>query len=475
MKLVYERSTEDHRGLRLPKCDISYELDSKFKRNQTINLPELSEVEVVRHYTALSKKTYSVDDGFYPLGSCTMKYNPKINEVTSSFEGFTDIHPYQDTKTVQGALKALELTKKYICTITGMDDASFQPSAGAHGEFTSLMLIKKYHEDRNDLKRNKIIIPDSAHGTNPASATMCGFEVITLPSSDGIVSIEELKKVLNDEVAGIMLTNPNTLGLYETNILEITRLVHECGGLAYYDGANLNAVMGISRPGEMGFDCLHLNLHKTFSTPHGGGGPGSGAICCKNILSKYLPNPKITVENSEYKFVDGEQSIGKVKDFYGNFLVVLRALTYMISLGNNGVLKTSQNAVLNANYVMNKLKGYYDVAYPQTCMHEFVLDLSRFKKETGFTALDVAKRLIDYGIHPPTMYFPLIVPEALMIEPTETESKETLDNFVEILIKIHDEAYNKTVDLHQAPLTTQYGRMDELTAARHPILKYGDK
>ncbi|NLC97014.1 MAG: aminomethyl-transferring glycine dehydrogenase subunit GcvPB [Erysipelotrichaceae bacterium] len=475
MKLIYETSTKDHKALKLPKCNISYELDSKYLRNEKLELPELSEVEIVRHYTALSKETYSVDDGFYPLGSCTMKYNPKLNEEVASFEGFSDIHPLQDTKTVQGALKVLDLTKKYICTITGMDDASFQPAAGAHGEFTSLMLIKKYHDERKDYKRKKIIIPDSAHGTNPASAAMCGFDVLTIKSDNGIVSKEELKKVLSDEIAGIMLTNPNTLGLYEKDILEITKLVHDAGGLAYYDGANLNAIMGISRPGEMGFDCLHLNLHKTFSTPHGGGGPGSGAICCKSKLSKYLPKPVVLKKDDKYYFEENKESIGKVKDFYGNFGIVVRALTYMLSLGNDGIKKTSENAVLNANYIMNNIKDLYDVAIDEVCMHEFVLDLTRFKKETGFSALDVSKRLIDYGIHPPTMYFPLIVHEALMIEPTETESKNTLDEVIGILRKVHEEAYSNSVDLHKAPMTTKYGRMDEITAARNPILKYGDK
>lgn len=475
MKLVYETSTKDHKALQLPKCDLNYKLDEKFKRKLDIGLPELSEVEVVRHYTALSKETYSVDDGFYPLGSCTMKHNPKLNEEVAGFEGFSEIHPLQSIDSVQGALEVLDLAKKYVCTITGMDNASFQPAAGAQGEFTSLMLIKKYHEERNDLKRKKIIIPDSAHGTNPASAAMCGFDVVTLKSENGIVSIEELKKLLNDEVAGIMLTNPNTVGLYETDILEITKAVHECGGLAYYDGANLNAIMGISRPGEMGFDCLHLNLHKTFSTPHGGGGPGSGAICCKKNLEKYLPNPIVKSDKGFYTFENLESSIGKVKDFYGNFSIVVRALTYMLRLGSDGFRKTSENAVLNANYIMNGIKDLYDVAFDEVCMHEFVLDLSRFKKETGYSALDVSKRLIDYGIHPPTMYFPLIVHEALMIEPTETESKQTLDKVIEIFRKVHEEAYSNSVDLHQAPLTTKYGRMDELTSARHPILKYGDK
>lgn len=472
MKSIYEISKKDHKTFKLPLCDISYELDDKYKRKLENNLPEISEVELVRHYTALSKETYSVDDGFYPLGSCTMKYNPKVNELVAALEGFRDIHPLQDEEDVKGALKIFKLAKEYTCEITGMDDATFLPSAGAHGEFTSIMLIKKYHLDRKDYKRTKIIVPDSSHGTNPASASMNGFDVITIKSDEnGLVSVEELKKVLNDEVAGIMLTNPNTLGLYEENIVEVTRLVHEAGGLCYYDGANLNAIMSVSRPGEMGFDCLHLNLHKTFSTPHGGGGPGAGAVCCKDILSKYLPNPYIS---DDLKISYRDSSIGHVKDFYGNFLVVVRAVTYMLSLGRDGFKDASQNAVLNANYLMNKLKPYYDIAYDKTCMHEFVLDLSRFKKETGFSALDVAKRCIDYGIHPPTMYFPLIVHEALMIEPTETESKETLDRVADIFINIYHEAYDHSVDLSKAPFTTNYGRMDETNAARHPILKYGD-
>ena len=364
----------------------------------------------------------------------------------------------------------MNLTKKYLCEITGMDDMTLQPSAGAHGEFTGLLLIKAYHESRGDFKRKKIIVPDSAHGTNPASAVMAGFTVVSIKSGeDGLVDLDKLREAVGDDTAGLMLTNPNTVGLFDKNILEITKIVHEAGALAYYDGANLNAIMGIARPGDMGFDVIHTNLHKTFSTPHGGGGPGSGPVGCKKILSKFLPNPSID-ESGKFKY--NSESIGQVKSFYGNFLVVVRALTYIATLGKEGIPKASKNAVLNANYMMAKLSDIYTMAYDNTCMHEFVMSLEFLKKETGISAMDIAKGLLDKGIHPPTMYFPLIVHEALMIEPTETESKKTLDKAIEVLRDLYNKAKTKPEELHNAPVLTAIRRPDEVKAARNPVLRY---
>ena len=435
-----------------------------------LKLPELSENDLSRHYTELVKKTHGVNDGFYPLGSCTMKYNPKINEDIASLNGFTKIHPLQPKNTMEGCIEVMNLTKKYLCEITGMDDMTLQPAAGAHGEFTGLLLIKAYHESRGDYKRKKIIVPDSAHGTNPASAVMAGFTVVSIPSGeDGLVDLEELRKVVGDDTAGLMLTNPNTVGLFDKNILEITKIIHDAGGLAYYDGANLNAIMGVARPGDMGFDVIHTNLHKTFSTPHGGGGPGSGPVGCKKILSKFLPEPLI---NYDGEFKNKSESIGQVKSFYGNFLVIVKALTYILTLGKEGIPEASKNAVLNANYMMAKLSDLYTMAYDETCMHEFVMSLEQLKKETGISAMDIAKGLLDNNIHPPTMYFPLIVHEALMVEPTETESKETLDNAIEVLRNLYYTAKNNPEELHQAPVSTVVRRLDEVKAARKPILRY---
>lgn len=481
----------------LPSCDVPVaESSSKYLRQKDFHLPEVSETDLSRHYTKLAGKTYGINNGFYPLGSCTMKYNPKVNDEAAKLPGFAEIHPLQPEHTVQGCLEVLKLAGEYLCEITGMNSMSFQPAAGAHGEFTGLLLIRAYHLERKDAKRTKIIVPDSAHGTNPASVAMAGFTVINIPSSkDGLVDLEELKKAVGEDTAGFMLTNPNTLGLFDKNILEITKIVHEAGGLNYYDGANLNPIMGIARPGDMGFDVVHINLHKTFSTPHGGGGPGSGPVGCKEILKKYLPVPmaaedmeanfcgiKDRSENKmagdretkiKYKFVtDAPLSIGSVKAFYGNFLVVVRALTYIISLGGNGLKNASENAVLNANYMMHRLKDIYPVPFEGPCMHEFVMSLEKLKKETKVSALDIAKALLDYGIHPPTMYFPLIVHEALMLEPTETESKETMDQVIEAFKKIYEQAYKEPRSLMDTPKNTPIGRPDEVTAARKPILKY---
>ncbi len=472
MKLIFEESHAGHRCAEFPKINLPvYQLNAD-TRNTPVELPEVSECELVRHYTNAAKYTFGVDNGFYPLGSCTMKYNPKVNEETASFEGFTDIHPLQPESTAQGSLEVMYELKEDLKEITGMDEIGLQPSAGAHGEFTGMCLIKAYHESRNDTKRKKIIVPDSAHGTNPASAHMCGFDVVSIPSVNGIVDLSQLDAVLDDTVAGLMLTNPNTLGLYDSGILEITKKVHEAGGLCYYDGANLNAIMGISRPGDMGFDIVHLNLHKTFSTPHGGGGPGAGAIGCKSFLSCFLPAPIVEKNNDQYALTVPEHSIGKVRTYHGNFTIMVRALTYLLVLGREGVKQTSMNAVLNANYLMSLLKDVYQPAYDVTCMHEFVLSLEELHKQHGVPAMDVAKRMIDYEMHPPTMYFPMIVHEALMFEPTETESIDTLKHVSDVMHGIYQEAISHQPDLSQAPYTTEYSRPDEVTAARHTILKY---
>jgi len=473
MKLIFEKSREGRGCSILPECDVPIvSLRDIDKRAKKLNLPELSENDLSRHYTELVKRTYGVNAGFYPLGSCTMKYNPKINEEIANLPGFTKIHPLQPEYSVQGCLQVLKLSKEYLCEITGMDDMTFQPAAGAHGEFTGLLLIKAYHVNRGDNKRTKIIIPDSAHGTNPASAAIAGFTVVSIPSrEDGCVDLEKLKAAVGEDTAGLMLTNPNTVGLFDKNILEITKIVHEAGGLTYYDGANLNAVMGIVRPGDMGFDVIHINLHKTFSTPHGGGGPGSGPVGCKNMLSEFLPTPNIR-ETEQLSFEFNSKSIGRVKSFYGNFLVVVRALAYVLTLGKEGIPEASKNAVLNANYMMACLSDIYDMAYDETCMHEFVMSLEGLKKETGVSAMDIAKGLLDKGIHPPTMYFPMIVHEALMIEPTETESKQTIDNAVEVFRALYKMAKEDAEALHQAPISTHVRRLDEVGAARSPKLKF---
>ena len=465
MKLIFEKSVENRACTILPKCDVSEtRLNDNLRRQSPLELPQLSETDVSRHYTELCKNVYGVNDGFYPLGSCTMKYNPRIDEQAASLEGFANIHPLAPEKSTQGCREVLSLAKDYLCEITGMDDMTFQPAAGAHGEFTGVLLIKQYHRSRGDEKRTRIIVPDSAHGTNPATAAMCGFQVVNIPSAqDGCVDLEALKAVLGDDTAGLMLTNPNTLGIFDENILEITRLVHEAGGLCYYDGANLNAVMGIVRPGDMGFDCIHLNLHKTFATPHGGGGPGAGAVGCKDFLKSFLPGSKIM----------GAEGI-QVRSFLGNFLVVVKALTYILTLGREGIPEAARNAVLNANYLMRRIQGTFEPEFDRICMHEFVLGLNSFKNQTGVSALDVAKSLIDRGIHPPTMYFPLIVHEALMFEPTETESKETLDHVASVMRELYELAQKDPEYMKSAPHNAQIGRPDEVQAARNPILRWKD-
>ena len=475
--LVFEKSRPGRGVSALPACDVEiYTLPDEDMRESELHLPEMAEVDLSRHYSELAKKAHGVNDGFYPLGSCTMKYNPKINEDMASLPGFTDIHPLQPVHTVQGCLEALSETEKLLAEITGMSSFTLQPAAGAHGEFTGLLLIKAYHLANGQPQRTKIVVPDSAHGTNPASAVMAGMDVINVDSTpDGLVDVAKLREVCegNDEIAGLMLTNPNTAGLFDPNIKEITDIIHEAGGQCYYDGANLNAIMGWARPGDMGFDCVHLNLHKTFSTPHGGGGPGSGPVGCKEHLAKFMPGVKVVEKDGSYDFARAEECLGEMKNFYGNFLVVIRALTYIKMLGKQGIPEASKNAVLNANYMMKKLADKYDIAFsPKVCMHEFVMDIGRQAKETGVTAMDIAKGLLDNNIHPPTMYFPLTVHEALMAEPCETESKETLDHAIEVFLSLNDMAYSDPEALHNAPVTTPVTRLDEVGAARHPVLKY---
>ncbi len=476
MELIFEKSAPGKACAILEKCDVpEVSVPEKYARRAPLRLPELSEPDITRHYTALSKRVFGVNCGFYPLGSCTMKYNPRINEETAVLPGFTDIHPLAPEKDVRGCLEVLSLTGKALCEITGMDEITFQPAAGAHGEFTGLLLIKAYHASRGDKNRTKLLVPDSAHGTNPASAAMAGFEVVNVPSGpDGRVDPETLQKYVGDDTAGIMMTNPNTLGLFERNVRAVTDIVHGAGGLCYYDGANLNAIMGVARPGDMGFDAVHLNLHKTFSTPHGGGGPGSGPVGCKSFLAPFLPVPLTVCSDGGYRLsYDRPESVGSVRAFYGNFLVAVKALTYILSLGAEGLKQASETAVLNANYLMARLSDLYDVAVPGACMHEFVLTLERLKKETGVSALDIAKSLLDNGMHPPTMYFPLIVHEALMFEPTETESKETLDAAAAVMRSLYEKAHTSPDALRASPSTTPIGRPDEVKAARSPVVRYG--
>jgi glycine dehydrogenase subunit 2 len=476
--LIFELSTPGRVGYSLPEMDVpemdlSELLPEGFLREEEPELPEASELDIMRHYTALSKRNHGVDSGFYPLGSCTMKYNPKMNENVARFNGFAHLHPLQDESSVQGALELMYDLQEHLIEITGMDEVTLQPAAGAHGEWTGLMMIRAYHEANGDDKRTKVIVPDSAHGTNPASATVAGFETITVKSDEnGLVDLEDLKKVVGEDTAALMLTNPNTLGLFEENILEMAEIVHSAGGKLYYDGANLNAVMSKARPGDMGFDVVHLNLHKTFTGPHGGGGPGSGPVGVKEDLIPFLPKPIVTKQDGVYKFdYDRPQSIGRVKPFYGNFGINVRAYTYIRTMGPDGLKAVTEYAVLNANYMMRRLAEYYDLPFNRHCKHEFVLSGKRQKK-LGVRTLDIAKRLLDFGYHPPTIYFPLNVEEAIMIEPTETESKETLDAFIDAMIQIAKEAEENPEMVQEAPHSTVVGRMDETTAARKPILRY---
>ena len=475
MKLSFERSVAGRRGAVIPKSTVpSAKLDGALLRKSPLHLPELSETDVSRHYSELETQVYGVNDGFYPLGSCTMKYNPAVNEQAASLEGFREIHPLQPAYTAQGAIEMFVRAKELLCALVGMDEMTFQPAAGAHGEFLGLLLIKRYHEQRGDCSRKKIIVPDSAHGTNPATASMAGFTVVNIPSApDGTVDLDALCAAADADTAGLMLTNPNTLGIFDKNIESITDIVHGAGGLCYYDGANMNAIMGAARPGDMGFDVVHLNLHKTFSTPHGGGGPGAGAVGCKACLAPFLPD-KLPQRNADgtFSYAGIADSVGRMKFFHGNFLVVLRALTYITMLGGDGLKEASENAVLNANYLRVRLGDVLPAANKGFCMHEFVASLERLKKETGVSAMDVAKSLIDAGMHPPTMYFPLIVHEALMFEPTETEGKETLDQAADAVRTILARAKTEPEALHRSPVTTPIGRPDEVGAARNPVLRY---
>ncbi|MCF7623465.1 MULTISPECIES: aminomethyl-transferring glycine dehydrogenase subunit GcvPB [Bacillaceae] len=476
--LIFEISTSGRIGYSLPEMDVATIpleeiLPADYIREEEAKLPEVSELDIMRHYTALSKRNHGVDSGFYPLGSCTMKYNPKINENVARFNGFAHIHPYQDPATVQGALGLLFDLQEHLTEITGMDQVTLQPAAGAHGEWTGLMMIRAFHEANGDTERTKVIVPDSAHGTNPASATVAGLETITVKSDEnGLVDLEDLKRVVGPDTAALMLTNPNTLGLFEENILEMAQLVHDSGGKLYYDGANLNAVLSKARPGDMGFDVVHLNLHKTFTGPHGGGGPGSGPVGVKSDLIPYLPKPLIVKQGEQFVLdYDRPQSIGRVKPYYGNFGINVRAYTYIRSMGPDGLKAVTENAVINANYMMRKLEPYFDLPYNRHCKHEFVLS-GRRQKKLGVRTLDIAKRLLDFGYHPPTIYFPLNVEEGMMIEPTETESKETLDAFIDAMIQIAKEAEETPEIVQEAPHTTVIKRLDETLAARKPVLRY---
>lgn len=477
--LIFEMSREGRRGTVLPPCDvpeISLEdlVPAELLSDEMPELPQVSEVDTARHFTRLSALNHGVDTGFYPLGSCTMKYNPKVNEKLARLPGFSQLHPYQPEGMVQGALQLMYELGEDLAELTGMDAFTLQPAAGAHGEQTGIMIIKAYHEERGDSKRNKVIVPDSAHGTNPATAAMVGYEIVQVPSNErGGVDLEALRRTANEETAALMLTNPNTLGLFDENIEEIAAIVHEAGGLLYYDGANANAIMGIARPGDMGFDVVHLNLHKTFSTPHGGGGPGAGPVGVKQFLAPYLPIPTVAKkEDNSYGFdYNRPSSIGRMRSFYTNFGVIVRAYVYIRTLGGAGLKEVSENAVINANYLMSILKEHYDLPYDQVCKHEFVITPKKLKPY-GVHTIDIAKRLLDYGYHPPTTYFPLIVEEALMIEPTETENLETLDQFAQTMIKIVEEVQADPELVKSAPHTTLITRLDEVGAARRPNLRW---
>ncbi|NOU95730.1 aminotransferase class V-fold PLP-dependent enzyme [Paenibacillus sp. LMG 31456] len=474
--LIFEMSKPGRVAYSLPECDVPRQdiaklVPESMLRAKPAELPEVYEVDVIRHYTALSRRNFGIDNGFYPLGSCTMKYNPKINEDVARFAGFAKIHPYQPESSIQGAMELLYQLQKDIAAITGMDQVTLQPAAGAHGEWTGLMMIRAYHESRGD-HRTKVIVPDSSHGTNPASATVAGLDTITIPSNaKGLVDLDALRQAVGPDTAALMLTNPNTLGLFEEQIVEIAAIVHEAGGLLYYDGANSNAIMGITRPGDMGFDVVHLNLHKTMSTPHGGGGPGAGPVGVKKLLAPFLPKPIVerAADGSYYFDYDKPQSIGRVKAYYGNFGILVRAYTYIRTYGPEGLRRVSECAVLNANYMLRRLAPYYEAPFDRVCKHEFVLSGKGLKKFNVRT-LDVAKRLLDFGYHPPTIYFPLNVEECIMIEPTETESKETLDAFIDTMIQIAQEAEENPELLHNAPYTTPVRRLDETQAARKPVL-----
>ncbi len=470
--LIFELSHEGRKGYSLPQNKFgNYELPECARRKADAELPECDELTVVRHYTNHSENNFGVNNGFYPLGSCTMKYNPIINEEIASMAGFAGLHPLQPSETCQGALEAYYKMQKALSDITGLSEFTLNPFAGAHGELTGLMIIRAYHQHNKDYKRTKVLVPDSAHGTNPASAAVCGLEVVEVKSTaDGLVDVEDLKTHLDDTIAGMMMTNPNTLGLFESEIPEIARLVHDCGALMYYDGANLNPMLGACRPGDMGFDVMHINLHKTFSTPHGGGGPGSGPVGVGKGLEQFLPRPKVVKEGTEYK-LDTEFTGISVGEFLGNFAVMLRAYTYILSLGKENLPMVGPLATLNANYIKESLKDAYELPIAGVCKHEFVFNGLK-DKSTGVTTMDVAKRLLDYGYHAPTIYFPLLFHEAMMIEPTENESIETLDSFIDVMHRIAKEAIENPEIVKTAPHNTPIGRVDDVLAAKHPVLTY---
>ncbi len=480
-KLIFELSREGRRGYSLPKNELaSYsmtDMPNALLREQDPGLPEVDELTVVRHYTNMSNNNFGVDTGYYPLGSCTMKYNPKINEEIAVHRAFTGLHPLQDIDTVQGALEVYYKLQQSLATLAGMKEFTLNPYAGAHGELTGLMVMRSYHASRGDDKRTKVIVPDSAHGTNPASAAVCGLDVVVVKSRpDGTVDVDDLRPLLDDTIAGMMMTNPNTLGIFEHSIAEIAKLVHDCGGLMYYDGANLNPMLGKVRPGDIGFDIMHINLHKTFSTPHGGGGPGSGPVGVREGLEQFLPSPRvIRIDGDddcyEYNIDFGKDSLGSISGFLGNFGVMMRAYTYILTLGRDQVKNVGPLATLNANYIKESLKDVYELPIEGVCKHEFVFDGLK-DKSTGVTTLDVAKRLLDYGYHAPTIYFPLLFHEALMIEPTENESKETLDGFIDVMRKIAQEAKDDPEMVKSAPHTTPVRRLDDTKAALHPIVTY---
>jgi glycine dehydrogenase subunit 2 len=473
MELIFEKSKSGRAAGSIPASDvpainIQDIIGGKYLRTE-LDLPEVAEIDLVRHYTNLSRRNFGVDLGFYPLGSCTMKYNPKLNENAAVLPGFTGLHPYAADVFAQGNLELMYDLQEYLNDIFGMAQFTLQPAAGAHGELTGVMMIKKYFEKKGQ-RRHIILIPDTAHGTNPASGALCGFDTVTLPSNtEGGVDMDHLQSLMTQDVAALMLTNPNTLGLFERNIEQVAQIVHDKGGLLYGDGANANAFIGKTRPGDMGFDVIQLNLHKTFSTPHGGGGPGSGPVGVSAKLVDYLPVPRIVKNDHGYKWSNNfPDTIGRVRAFYGNFNVVVKAYAYIRSLGAEGLLRATEMAVLNANYIKERLKPYFDLPYDRVCMHECVFSGKRQVAENGVHTIDIAKRLIDFGYHPPTIYFPLIVPEAIMIEPTETESKETLDAFCDAMIAIANEAKENPQKVKDAPLTTPVGRLDEVLAARKP-------
>lgn len=479
-KMIFELSQPNRMGYSLPTSKFNQysvdDIDACFLRDEAPNLPEVSELDVLRHFTNISNKNFGVETGFYPLGSCTMKYNPKINEEIASLPGFSDIHPLQPTSTVQGAFRVYDELQRILSELSGLHAFSLNSYAGAHGELTGLMIIKEYHQSRSDFKRNKIIIPDSAHGTNPASVVVCGMEVIEIDSNNlGRVDLESLKAAVDgrDDIAGMMLTNPNTLGMFENDIVDITNIIHDAGGLMYYDGANLNALLGKARPGDMGFDVMHINLHKTFSTPHGGGGPGSGPVGVTKTLEPFLPNPRIKQMDNYYYIENTGDAIGRISAYYGNFLISLRAYTYLLTLGKEHVKLVGPYAVLNANYIRKSLEARYELPIKGFCMHETVFDGLK-DKVNDIKTLDIAKRLLDYGMHAPTIYFPLLFHQAIMIEPTEVESLQTIDRFIEAMNEIAEEANTDPMRLKSAPLKTPITRTDEVFAAKAMIFSYRD-